>query len=66
VPTMFSVPKYSRILDALRKERGVEGLFNHDLVSIDRKRKVATFKAGEQKVEREYDLCGPFAIKDLR
>ncbi|EMD87197.1 hypothetical protein COCC4DRAFT_75839 [Bipolaris maydis ATCC 48331] len=34
LPTMFGVPKYSAKLDALRKERGVEGLFEHDLVSI--------------------------------
>lgn len=56
MPTMFSVPKYSKILDEIRKDRGVEGLFGHDLVEVDAKRKVATFKAGEKTVQREYDL----------
>jgi NADPH-dependent 2,4-dienoyl-CoA reductase/sulfur reductase-like enzyme len=41
---MFAVPKYSQVLDALRRERNVEGLFQHNLVAIDAKKKVATFK----------------------
>ena len=56
MPTMFSVPKYSKILDEIRKDRGVEGLFGHDLVEVDAQRKLATFKAGEKMVQREYDL----------
>lgn len=52
---MFGVPKYSAALEKIRQERNVEGLFNHNLVSIDNKRKVATFAAGEGKtVEREF------------
>ncbi|KAK4096776.1 FAD/NAD(P)-binding domain-containing protein [Parathielavia hyrcaniae] len=35
LPVMFGVPKYSAALEALRQERGVEGLFGHDLVEID-------------------------------
>jgi hypothetical protein len=31
---MFGVPKYSAKLEELRQERGVEGLFQHDLVAI--------------------------------
>ncbi|TGJ81499.1 hypothetical protein E0Z10_g7263 [Xylaria hypoxylon] len=38
------VPKYSQVLDTLRRERNVEGLFQHNLVAIDAKKKVATFK----------------------
>ncbi|KAI0198523.1 FAD/NAD(P)-binding domain-containing protein [Astrocystis sublimbata] len=55
-PAMFAVPKYSQVLDALRKERKVEGLFQHNLVSVDAKKKVATFKnlAGNSTVEREF------------
>lgn len=34
LPSMFGVPKYSAKLDELRQERGVEGLFQHDLVAI--------------------------------
>ncbi|KAI0483872.1 FAD/NAD(P)-binding domain-containing protein [Xylaria cf. heliscus] len=55
-PAMFAVPKYSQVLEALRKERNVEGLFQHNLVAIDAKNKVATFKnlAGDGSVQRQY------------
>ncbi|KAI1875206.1 hypothetical protein JX265_004264 [Neoarthrinium moseri] len=56
-PAMFAVPKYSQALEQLRQERGVDGLFQHNLVSVDAKNKVATFKnlADEGKeVQREY------------
>lgn len=63
MPTMFSVPKYSEILNNLRKERGVKALFQHNLTSIDASKKVATFKnlAAEasqdnQEVHLDYDL----------
>ncbi|GAA5851813.1 hypothetical protein JCM8547_000064 [Rhodosporidiobolus lusitaniae] len=56
-PTMFGVPKYSAALEKIRQQRNVEGLFNHNLVSIDNKRKVATFATGEGKTaEREFDF----------
>ncbi|KAF2718315.1 sulfide quinone reductase [Polychaeton citri CBS 116435] len=35
LPVMFGVPKYNAKLEELRIERGVEGLFEHDLVAID-------------------------------
>ncbi|OAG07256.1 sulfide-quinone oxidoreductase-like protein [Paraphaeosphaeria sporulosa] len=35
LPAMFGVPKYAAKLDELRVERGVEGLFEHDLVAIE-------------------------------
>lgn len=55
LPTMFGVPKYSVKLDELRKERSVEGLFQHDLVSIDGN--TATFaKPDGQTVARKFDL----------
>ncbi|GAP87064.1 putative sulfide-quinone oxidoreductase protein [Rosellinia necatrix] len=41
---MFAVPKYSEVLESLRKERNVEGLFQHNLVAVDAKKRVATFK----------------------
>lgn len=56
---MFAVPKYSQALEAIRKERGVEGLFQHNLVSVDPKSRVATFKNladGSKDVQREYDM----------
>ena len=56
---MFAVPKYSEALEALRKERNVEGLFQHNLVAVDAEKKVATFKnlgdSGKE-VKREYDF----------
>lgn len=55
--SMFAVPKYSKALEALRVERGVEGLFQHNLVAVDSARKVATFKNLAQDgktVERPY------------
>ncbi len=58
MPTMFAQPKYSKVLDDLRKERHVEGLFDTNLTKIDAKRKVATFSRGQDQspLEREYDL----------
>lgn len=41
---MFAVPKYAAALEALRVQRQVEGLFQHNLVGVDAKRKIATFK----------------------
>ncbi|KAI8963263.1 FAD/NAD(P)-binding domain-containing protein [Daldinia sp. FL1419] len=57
--TMFAVPKYSQALEELRKQRNVEGLFHHNLVKVDPKNKVATFKnladgANGALVEREF------------
>ncbi|KAI1814900.1 FAD/NAD(P)-binding domain-containing protein [Poronia punctata] len=58
---MFAVPKYSQALENLRKERNVEGLFQHNLIAVDGKKKVATFKnlaqgAEGATVEREFGL----------
>ncbi|KAE8415014.1 hypothetical protein BDV36DRAFT_229221 [Aspergillus pseudocaelatus] len=56
LPAMFGVPKYSATLEALRKERGVEGLFQHDLVAIEGN--TATFARldGQEKVKKQFDL----------
>ena len=55
LPTMFGVPKYSAKLNELRVERGVEGLFEHDLVAINGN--TATFtRPGEQQVTKKFDL----------
>lgn len=58
-PAMFAVPKYAKALEELRKQRDVEGLFQHNLVKVDTRNRVATFKdlANEGKeVERPFDL----------
>lgn len=54
LPTMFGVPKYNAKLEELRKERSVEGLFQHDLISIDGN--TATFNCPDGKVTRDFDL----------
>lgn len=61
MPTMFSVPHYSKALDAIRQEKGIGAEFNTNLVAIDAAKKAATFEvlAGEnkgKKVEKEYGL----------
>ncbi|KAF8590555.1 FAD/NAD(P)-binding domain-containing protein [Ramaria rubella] len=57
MPTMFSVPKYSEILDALRTERGVRGEFSHNLISINARARTATFKKPDgSTVETSYSL----------
>ena len=55
-PSMFAVPKYNAALEQLRKERNVEGLFQHDLVSVDGN--VATFALpdGQGQTTRGFDL----------
>lgn len=55
LPTMFGVPKYSAKLNELRLERGVEGLFEHDLVAIEGQ--TATFACpGKQQVKKQFDF----------
>lgn len=54
---MFAVPKYAKALEELRVKRQVEGLFQHNLVGVDAKRKVATFKNladNGKEVEKEF------------
>lgn len=56
LPVMFGVPKYSAKLDELRKERGVEGLFQHDLVSIDGNTATFARPDGQEQVKKHFDL----------
>lgn len=56
LPVMFGVPKYNAELDQLRKDRGVEGLFQHDLVSIDGDKAVFALPDGKEKVTKQFDL----------
>lgn len=56
LPTMFGVPKYSVKLNELREKKRVEGLFEHNLVSIDGN--TATFgrPGGKEQVQRQFDF----------
>jgi sulfide:quinone oxidoreductase len=56
LPTMFGVPKYSAKLEEMRKERGVEGLFQHDLVAIDGNTATFARPDGKEHVKRQFDL----------
>lgn len=57
LPVMFGVPKYSAKLDEIRRERGVEGLFQHDLVSVDGdKATFAVAGAESSSVTKRFDL----------
>ncbi|GAO15168.1 hypothetical protein UVI_02029340 [Ustilaginoidea virens] len=55
LPAMFAVPKYAARLEQLRRERGVEGLFQHDLVAV--RGNEATFaRPNGDAVVRKFDL----------
>ncbi|KAK3330731.1 hypothetical protein B0H66DRAFT_544717 [Apodospora peruviana] len=59
LPVMFGVPKYSAALEKLRQERGVEGLFQHDLVAIDGNKATFARAGGDPaagQVTREFDF----------
>ncbi|KAJ5794204.1 hypothetical protein N7457_000803 [Penicillium paradoxum] len=54
LPVMFGVPKYSAVLEQMRQDRGVEGMFQHDLLAIDGK--AAIFASPDGEVTRPFDL----------
>lgn len=58
LPAMFGVPKYSAALEEIRKARGVAGLFQHDLVSIDNSTNTATFAQANnpEPVQKRFDF----------
>ncbi|KAG5913850.1 hypothetical protein E4U61_006376 [Claviceps capensis] len=53
---MFAVPKYAAKLEELRKERGVEGLFQHDLVAIEGNKATFARPNGEDTVTKSFDM----------
>jgi NADPH-dependent 2,4-dienoyl-CoA reductase/sulfur reductase-like enzyme len=55
LPTMFGVPKYNAILEQLRVKKGIEGLFEHDLVAIEGK--TAIFAGpNKQQIKKQFDF----------
>lgn len=56
LPAMFGVPKYSAALEEIRKQRGVAGLFQHDLVSIDGNTATFTQANNPEPVKKSFDL----------
>jgi NADPH-dependent 2,4-dienoyl-CoA reductase/sulfur reductase-like enzyme len=56
LPAMFGVPKYSAALEEIRKQRGVNGLFQHDLVSIDGNTATFAQANNSEPVKKSFDL----------
>jgi eukaryotic sulfide quinone oxidoreductase len=56
LPVMFGVPKYNAKLSEFREERGVEGLFQHDLVAIDGNKAIFALPEGKDQVEKHFDF----------
>ncbi|KAF2848291.1 sulfide-quinone oxidoreductase-like protein [Plenodomus tracheiphilus IPT5] len=56
LPSMFGVPKYAAALEKLRVERGVEGLFTHDLVAIDGNTATFARPDGQEQVKKHFDF----------
>lgn len=56
LPSMFGVPKYAAALEKLRVERGVEGLFQHDLVEINGSTAAFAVAGSADRVTRKFDL----------
>ncbi|KAA8568277.1 hypothetical protein EYC84_007313 [Monilinia fructicola] len=56
LPSMFGVPKYSATLEELRRERSVEGLFQHDLTAIDGNTATFTRTDGQGQATKDFDL----------
>lgn len=56
LPVMFGVPKYNKALTALQQERGVNGLFQHDLVAIDGNQATFARPDGQEQVTQQFDL----------
>jgi len=57
LPVMFGVPTYSQVLNKLREERGVGGLFQHNLVALEDQGKTAVFARPDgEKVRKTFDF----------
>ncbi|KAK9318966.1 hypothetical protein V1517DRAFT_282656 [Lipomyces orientalis] len=56
LPVMFGVPKYSAKLEEMRNERGVDGLFQHDLVAIEGNTATFARPDGKAHVTKQFDL----------
>ncbi|KAM0722389.1 hypothetical protein Q7P37_001830 [Cladosporium fusiforme] len=56
LPAMFGVPKYSAALEEIRQARGVQGLFQHDLVSIEGNTATFTQANNPEPVTKNFDF----------
>ncbi|KAJ5168808.1 Sulfide:quinone oxidoreductase [Penicillium canariense] len=56
MPVMFGVPKYNKALTAMQQERGVNALFQHDLVAVDGNTATFARPDGQEQVTKQFDL----------
>jgi sulfide:quinone oxidoreductase len=56
LPVMFGVPKYNAPLEKLRTERGVEGLFQHDIVAIEGNTAIFARPDSKEEVKKRFDF----------
>ncbi|ORX34563.1 hypothetical protein BD324DRAFT_636411 [Kockovaella imperatae] len=59
MPTMFGQPDYSKVLNTLRQEKGIDAAFNHNLVEVRGQTAVFEVLAGDnkgKKVEKQFGL----------
>ncbi|ETS80038.1 hypothetical protein PFICI_07567 [Pestalotiopsis fici W106-1] len=56
LPSMFGVPKYAAKLEELRQTRGVNALFQHDLIAINGNTATLARLDGKDKVHVDFDF----------
>jgi sulfide:quinone oxidoreductase len=56
LPTMFGVQNYSKRLNEIREQRGVEALFQHDLTAIDGNTAIFAREGSKDEVKRKFDF----------
>lgn len=56
LPVMFGVPKYNAALTEMQQQRGVNGLFQHDLVAVEGDKAVFARPDGQEQVTKRFDL----------
>lgn len=56
LPVMFGVPKYNAALTEMQQQRGVNGLFQHDLVAVEGDKAVFARPDGQEQVTKQFDL----------
>ena len=56
IAAMFGIKRYSDVLENLRIQRSVKGLFNTQLVSVNGNDRTAVLKSGDNVVTQKFDL----------
>lgn len=56
LPVMFGVPKYSTKLDEIRRNRAIDGLFQHDLIAINGNQAIFALPDGKKRVSKRFDF----------